>query len=109
MGTCICFRCQLTDTDEDLLSVMLMRKEKKEEATAGSAPEDAETKNGRLRGCPQPQRVNGVPSMTHTNAAHRARVSSMLGRGPCCSTAGLGLYGDDCPCPRGCRERAVYR
>ena len=44
----MCFMRQLTHTDEDLLSAMLMQKEKKEEATAASAPEDATTKNGRL-------------------------------------------------------------
>ena len=65
--------------------------------------------NRRLRGSHQPQRLNGVLSITHSSAAHRARVSNMLGRGPWCSTAGLGLYNDDCPCPRGCCEKAVYR
>ena len=95
----MCTMCQLTDTDEDLLSAMLMQKDKTKEVTAASAPEDAVTKKGHLRGCPQPQRVNGVRSIAHSSAAHRAPVSSNSARVPCCSTACPGLLQRQLPVP----------
>jgi len=84
--------------------------ERKETGSDGrSCLRERRHQSGSLRGSPQPQRLNGVPSSTRSSAAHRAPVSSNSARGPSCSTAGLGLYSDDWPCPRGCRERAVYR
>ena len=41
-------------TDEDLLSVMLMRKEKKKEPTAAAAPENADTKTDACAAVPSP-------------------------------------------------------
>ena len=52
--------------------------ERKDRGSDGrQRPRRRRDENGRLRCCPQPQRVNGAPPMTRTNAALRARVSSM--------------------------------